>query len=461
MIQEQDRQTGGMRTFSIIWAGQLVSLLGTNMTGFALPIYVFGQTERVRELALLGLAYTLPLILFSPLTGAIVDRANRKRVMILSDLMAGLMSVVVLLLVWTDSLEIWHLFITSAVSGAFQGMQWPAYSAIISVMIPKKQYARAHGMISLAQSGSNVFAPLLAGSLLGIVGLPAILLIDVVTFLFAIGSLLLARIPNPPRTDEGREGQGSLWRESLYGFQYIWRRPSLLWLQLVFFAGNFLVTLAITTLPAMILFRTDQNELIFGTIQSAGAAGAVAGALLMSAWGGPKRLIRGVLFGWIGSGLLGLVVVGLGRTAVVWAVAAFAGYFFLPIVNGSNQAIWQAKVAPDVQGRVFSVRRLIAWAVIPLANLLVIPLADDILEPAMRQGGALADSLGWLVGPGPGAGMALLMVGAGLLIVLVTLAAFLTPTITRVEEILPDHELAREGPGQAGLETADEGLFAD
>jgi MFS transporter, DHA3 family, macrolide efflux protein len=450
MTAEAGPRRGSMRSFGIIWAGQLVSLLGTNMTGFAIPIYIFGQTERVRELALLGLAYMLPLILLSPIAGAIVDRSNRKRMMILSDLASGLMTLVVLALIYTDLLEIWHLYITMAISGAFQSLQWPAYSAIISVLIPKKQYGRAHGLISLAESGSNVFAPVLAGAMLAFVGLPVILLIDVATFVIAVGTLLLVDIPDPPRTAEGEAGRGSIWRESIYGFQYIWRRPSLLGLQLLFFAGNFMATLAFTTMPAMILFRTNQNELVFGAVQSTGAIGGVAGALVMSAWGGPKRLVHGVIYGWMASGLLGLVVLGLGRTPVIWGLAALAGQFVVPIVNGSNQAIWQAKVAPDVQGRVFSIRRLIAWAVIPLANLLVIPLADDILEPAMREGGALANQLDWLVGTGPGSGTALIIVLAGALVTVVAVLGSLIPTIRHVEDILPDHELAQE----AGTEGA-------
>jgi MFS transporter, DHA3 family, macrolide efflux protein len=433
-----------MRAFTIVWAGQLVSLLGTSMTGFALPIWVFGQTERVQELALVGLAFTLPLILLSPVVGAIVDRYDRKVMMMLSDLAAGLMTVLIFVLISTDSLEIWHLYITSAVSGAFQTFQWPAYSAAISVMIPKQQYARAHGMISLAESGSHIFAPLLAGAMLGVIGLRGILLIDIITFLFAIGTLLLVAIPNPPRTAEGAAGQGSLLRESAYGFQYIFARPSLLGLQLGFLVGNFFATMAFVTLPALILARTNQNELVFGTAMAIGAIGGVAGGMLMSTWGGPRRLIHGVLAGWALSGL-SMVVVGFGRGLPVWAAGLFLGSLLIPIINGSNQAIWQAKVAPDVQGRVFSVRRLIAWLTNPIAQLAAIPLADRLLGPAMLEGGRLAPLFGGLVGTGPGTGYSLIFIFAGSAAALVGLAGYLVPAIRHVETLLPDHE-ATGGP---------------
>ncbi len=164
----------GMKTFMVMWVGQFVSLLGSAMTGFAIPIWIFGETERVQELALLGLAFMLPMILMSPIAGTIVDRNNRKVMMMLSDLVAGLTTIVVFILVASDSLQIWHLYITSAINGTFQTFQWPAYSAAISVMIPKEQYGRAHGLTSLAENGSGIFAPLLAGALLGFIGLQGI-----------------------------------------------------------------------------------------------------------------------------------------------------------------------------------------------------------------------------------------------------------------------------------------------
>lgn len=444
----------GMRAFSLVWVGQLVSLLGTSMTGFALPIWVFGQTERVQELALVGLAFTLPLILLSPVVGAIVDRYDRKLMMMVSDLASGLMTIVIFILISTESLQIWHLYITTAISGAFQSFQWPAYSAAISVMLPKSQYARANGMISLAEAGSGIFAPLLAGALLGIVGLRTILLLDIISFLFAIGSLLIVAIPNPQRTAEGAAGQGSLLRESAYGFQYIFARPSLLGLQLIFLACNFFMTLAFTTFAALVLARTNQNELIFGATQAFGAAGGLAGGLLLSMWGGPRRLVHGVLGGWAVSGL-SLVVVGLGRGLPVWAAGLFLGSLIGAIINGSNQAIWQAKVAPDVQGRVFSVRRLIAWLTNPAAQLAAIPLADRVLGPAMLEGGRLTPLFGPLVGVGPGAGISLIFIFAGAVATLIGLSGYLVPAIRNVESLLPDHE-ATAGPdgGPAGSPAA-------
>ncbi len=453
MQPDSTSRSTGMKSFMVMWVGQFVSLIGSAMTGFAIPIYIFGETERVRELALLGLAFMLPLIIFSPIAGALVDRSNRKFMMIISDVAAGLTTIAVLILVSQGVLEIWHLYITNAINGAFQAFQWPAASAAISMMVPKEQYGRASGLMGLAENGSGIFAPLLAGTLLGVIGLQGILLIDVLTFVFAVGTLLFIHVPQPPQTVEGQQGQGSLLRESAYGFQYILRRPSLLGLQLVFLFGNFVASLAFTTLAAMILYRTNQDARIFGLVSSAGAAGGVVGGLIMSAWGGPKRRVHGVLTGWFFSGLLGMTLLGLGRTWPLWAVSLFLGSVLVPIINGSNQAIWQTKVAPDVQGRVFSVRRLIAWATNPLAQLAAIPLADSLLEPAMRQGGQLVDTFGWLVGTGPGAGTALIFVFGGIVAALIGLSGYLVPAIRNAEDILPDHDqLERVAPAAAAAD---------
>ncbi len=439
----------GMFAFIIVWLGQIVSLLGTSMSTFALTIWAYQLTGSATALALVGFFFLTPMLAISPIAGAIVDRYDRKLMMMLSDLASGLMTVIIMILYSAGVLEIWHLYITSAVTGFFQAFQWPAYSAAITTMLPKEQYGRANGLMSLAETGSGIFAPLLAGALLGLVGIGGILTIDIVTFVFAVSALLLVRIPSPKRTEEGQEGRGSLLKEAAYGFRYILKRPSLLGLQIVFLLGNFFLSTAFAVQAPLILARTNNNELVYGSVSSAGALGGFVGGLVMSAWGGPKRRVHGVLVGWAVSSILGVVLMGLGRELPVWVVAAFIGSFLVPVINGSNQAIWQAKVAPDVQGRVFSIRRLIAWFVNPLAMLIAGPLVDFVLEPSMQPGGGLASSLGWLVGTGPGAGTGLLFVICGLLASLVGVGGYLFPILRDAEKLLPDHDQPVEAGGAA------------
>lgn len=427
----------GMKGFVIVWLGQLLSLLGTSMTTFALTIWAFQETGRATDLALIGFFFMLPLLLISPFAGAIVDRSNRKLMMMISDLASGVVTIIILILYLNGWLQIWHLYISAFITGTFQTFQWPAYSAAISTMLPKEQFARANGLIALAGSGSGILAPALAGAVLALAGMGAIFAIDIVTFLLAIGALLIVSIPQPKETKEGEKSKGSLWSEAVFGFRYIWRRPSLLGLQLVFLFGNFFNTLGFTLLAPMILARTNSNELVFGSVQSISAIGGVAGGLIMSTWGGPKKLVWGVLGGWAGVGVA-QIVLGLGNTAVLWGAAGFLMGSLGPIINGSNQAIWQAKVEPDLQGRVFSIRRLVAWVATPLAMLTAGPLADFVMEPAMQAETPFSQAMGRLVGQGSGAGMSLIILGTGALALMVAVIAMNVRVVRDVDALLPD-----------------------
>jgi DHA3 family macrolide efflux protein-like MFS transporter len=297
-MQTPQQRPTGMVAFSVIWIGQVVSLLGTAMSQFGLTLWAYEVTGKATPLALVGFFFVAPQVALSPFVGVLVDRSNRKLMMMLSDLAAAATTVIVLTLYATDNLQIWHLYGSAAVTGIFQGFQWPAYSAAISLMLPKEQYARANGMLAMAGNASAVFAPLLAGALIGPVGLTGILGIDLVSAAVAIGTLLFVHVPQPARTEAGREGEGSFLKETVYGFRYILARPSLLGLQAVFMTGNFFSSLAFAVMAPMILARSGNDELVFGSAQSAGAIGGVVGGLAMAVWGGPKRRVHGVLLGW-------------------------------------------------------------------------------------------------------------------------------------------------------------------
>lgn len=434
----------GMRTFTIIWFGQLVSMLGTGMTNFALSYWIYQETGEASALTWAIFAFIAPSIIFSPIAGALVDRYDRKAIMIISDLAAGLTTIWVLVFLLNGSLDLWQIYVANAIAGIFNAFQFPAYSAAITLLLPKEQYARASGMISMAGSGAQILAPVMAGALLAPIGLEGILIIDIVTFIFAIGTLAVVHIPKPELSQDGRSSNGSLWQESLFGFRYIWRRPSLLGLQSVFFCLNFIAMFGFALLVPLILERTDNSAPLLATVQTVGAIGGLLGGLLLTVWGGPKRKVHGVLLGMVGASLLGETLMGLGQSMIVWLIAIFCSNFFLPIINGSNQAIWQAKVPPDVQGRVFSVRRLIAQITAPLATAVAGPLADNFFTPAMSEGGLLYDAFGGLVGTGPGAGIALMFVISGLIGAAIALIAYTIPAIRDAEEILPDYDAVAE-----------------
>jgi DHA3 family macrolide efflux protein-like MFS transporter len=387
--------------------------------------------------------FIAPFLLISPFAGAMVDRYNRKLMMMVSDLVAVTATLAILILQATGRLQFWHLYVAVVVQGLGSSFQWPAYLAAISLMVPKEQYGRANGMMSLIDSGPGVFAPILAGALLPFIGLTGILLADVATFFLAIGALLLVTVPQPETTAEGEAGRGSLRHEAAYGFRYIFARRPLLALLSTILLLNLVQGLSGGALLApMILSRTGDNSVALGAVESAWAIGGVLGGLLMSAWGGPKRRIRGMLLGWMVFTLFGQVLLGLGRGLVLWIPAVAIAAMSFPVSQGCSNAIWQAKVAPDVQGRVFSARRFIAWFVDPISPIMAAALADLVTEPAMQSQSWLSGTFGWLVGTGPGSGMALQYILSGVgWIAIIAVASFI-PVIQRVEDLLPDHEQA-------------------
>ncbi|HEY3312119.1 MAG TPA: MFS transporter [Anaerolineales bacterium] len=434
------QRPSGLPAFIIIWIGQIISIVASAMSQFGLTIWMYQQTQSATAMGLMQVFFITPFLVMSPLAGVMVDRYNRKLMMMVSDLAAVIATFGIFLLYLSGHLQFWHLYVAAVINGAGNTFQWPAYSAVISTMVPKKQLGRVNGLTSLMEAGPGVVAPALAGALMPLVGLTGLLFFDFATFFIAIGALLLVTIPATPRTAEGSLAvEGGLLREAAFGFKYIFARPSLLGLQMVFFFGNLFSGMAFTVFAPMILARTGQNSLIFGTVESMLAAGAIIGGVVMTAWGGFKQRVHGVLLGWAIASL-GTIMLGLGQGLSIWIPAAILSMVVSPLINGSNQAIWQAKVAPDLQGRVFSARRLIAWFTNPISPLLAGTLADFVFEPAMRSNGALASPFGGLTGTGPGAGMGLLMVLCGIIGVIVALGGYLVPPIRRAEELLPDFD---------------------
>ena len=438
-MQTRINRPTGMFGFTIVWLGQIVSVLATNMTAFVLTIWVFEKTGSATALALMQVFFITPYILITPIAGVMVDRHNRKLMMMVSDLVAGSATIAILVLQALGMLQIWHLYAAAIFQGLGNAFQWPAYSAAISTMLPKEQYGRANGMMSLVEAGPGVLAPMLAGAFLPLIGLTGILFIDVATFLFAIAALTFVFVPQPKRTEEGEQAQGNILQEAAFGFRYIFARPSLLGLQLIFFFGNLFSGIAYTVLSPMVLLRTGNDSVSLGLVMSAGAIGGVVGGVIMSAWGGFKRRVHGVLAGWAVSSFFAALL-GVGTLLPLWIAAISLSALLNPLINGSNQAIWQAKVAPDVQGRVFAARTIIAWLTNPISPLIGGMLADYVLEPAMRTGGGLPSWVDRLVPPGPGAGMALLIIFGSLAASLIGLSGYFIPAIRNAEDILPDHD---------------------
>jgi MFS family permease len=421
---------GELWSFGTVWAGQLVSAIGSGLSGFVLGIWVYQRTGSTTLYALSAVFGSLPSILILPFAGVLVNRWSRRRTMIYCNLASAACTLAVLLLLVTGRLQVWHTYINTtflSVIGSFMGL---VFSTTVTSLVPKKHYGRSSGMTYTAQAAAQILPPLIAGMLLTTVEIQGIVLIDFLSCFFAVGTLLLVKIPDPAGADAAMEKK-PLLREAMFGWNYVKVRRGLLALMVYFATINFVVGLArILFFPMILNFTTAKG---LGTIISISGLGFLLGGVTMSVWGGPKRrvpcmLAFGLLFG------VFVTLTGVRPSAVLVTAAAFCMYFCIPLVNGCSQAIWLSKTPADVQGRVFAIRWVVGLSTTPLAYVLAGPLADRFFVP-------LVDNNAWLfklVGEGAGRGIGLMFIVAGLLTAAVQLTAYLYPRLRRVEKEIPD-----------------------
>ena len=422
-----------MRTFFVVWTGQLVSLVGSGLTGFALAVWVFQETGSVTRLAGVALFLSVPSVLLAPVAGALVDRWDRRLAMLGADAVAGASTLVIAFLFFSDSLQLWHVYVLIGISSAAGAVQQPAWQASIPLLVRKDQLGRANGLVQLNDGLSVVIAPALAGALLVLGGLGWVLIVDVVTFLVAVATLTLVSFPRPERA---AHDQGSMRDDMVFGWRYIRQRPGLYGLLWIFSGVNFTLAFAnVLFIPLVVSFASAGAA---GAVVSVFGLGLIGGSVIMSVWKGPDKWVEVLLGAMVVAGLM-IAVVGLRPSLTLVAIGVGLLAFGVPVANTASQVIWQTKVELSVQGRVFSIRRMLAQAIAPIAIVLSGPLADNVFEPALAAGGSLAGSVGSVLGTGPGRGIGLMFVIAGLLTMVLGLIGFAMPHVRNVETELPDH----------------------
>jgi DHA3 family macrolide efflux protein-like MFS transporter len=432
-------KTEGLKTFLFIWFGQLVSVIGSGLTNFALGVWVLKTTGSVTMYSLILLFSTFPAVLFSPIAGVIVDRYDRRNVMIIGDTISGIGTILIFALFKTNSLEIWHLYIILSFSSIAGSLQFPAYQAAVSTLVPKQHLGRASGMVQVAESIAIIISPILAGFLFQIIDLHGIVLIDFSTFVIAFITLMVVRIPLVASHNKEENKKPSVLKEAIFGWNYIIERPGLLWLLVFFAISNFLLGFYNILLQPYVL--SFSNEKILGFIISSLGIGMLLGGLLMSAWGGPKQRVKGLLtFGFLSG--LALAIAGLKSSALMVALSVGVMSFFMPLTNGCSQAIWQSKVPHHIQGRVFALRRMIALSLSPVAYILAGPIIDYVFEPSMKDNGFLAGSLGYIFGVGEGRGMGFFISLVGISWAMTAVLLYLHPRVKNLESELPDNNVA-------------------
>ncbi|NMB54976.1 MAG: MFS transporter [Leptolinea sp.] len=427
----------GWKTFLRVWSGQIVSLIGTAMSRFALMIWAYQQTHAATTLALLGFFNYGTLVICTSFSGVVVDRLKRKQVMLLADACAALLSAVILLLYSSDQLQIWHLYLLGAASGMFEAFQYPAYQASITLLVPRDDFTRAASLNGLAESSSRVIAPVLAGLLLPLAGIKPILLIDLATFFVAFGTLVFSTIPQPDRAaDDLADGKKASLKA---GWDFIRERPGLVGLIYVFAFINLFAGLTYySIISPMILARSGNSTLALSWVEAALGLGGIAGGLLLSIWGGPKQRVKLLLLVTAVSFITGDGTFAFGRSLPFWIIAGFISNMTVPFITAPNQSIWQSKTPPELQGRVFALRGMLQMITIPVGYLAAGPLADCVFEPAMSVEGNLAGVFGWISGVGPGAGMGLMFACTALGGLLTAILGYASPAVRHVESDLPD-----------------------
>jgi MFS transporter, DHA3 family, macrolide efflux protein len=433
-ISDQPVKTG-FAVFNLIWFGQTVSLLGSGLTAFALGVWVYQTTGQVTSYALIALCIVVPTLLLSPVSGALVDRWKYRTVMLASDTASALVTLFIAAMFYTGKLELWHIYLSVAASACFATFQQPAYTALVSLLIPSAQLGRASGMVQMGLAVSDLFAPLLAGILIVKINLAGIILIDFGTFLFAVVTLMLVNTGLQTRfaqsLDSLKWDLPSLLKETRSGWNYIVVRPGLIGLMVYLAIANLASGVINSILVPMLLNITNTESI--GLMISIAGGGMFTGSLIMSLWGGPRRRIGTLLISELGKGL-GIILIGLRPVAWLIAIGAAIAHFAIPFSAASNQAIWQANIPQELQGRTFAIRQIITRSTMPLAYLLVGPLVDHVFEPALRSPHGLLRSVGLVVGTGAGRGMGLLFSLMGIVIAATAIAGAMTPVIREVEQ---------------------------
>lgn len=437
-----------MRIFTLIWLGQLVSLIGIWMTGFALDISVFRQTGSATQFALLMLSCTIPPIIISPLAGTLVDRWDRRQTMIIGHTCTGLFTLILLFLVSIGQLEIWHIYLRNICTSIIGAFNTPAYKAAITSLVPQQDLSRASGMVQLAIGIQQIVSPLIAGALLDIVHLQGILIIDFVGLLIALTPLILVKfgekigekINQPNDNNDHQNKTTSLWQEITYGWDYLTQLPGLPTFVIIFTLYQFLIGfVSVLVYPLILRVTTPAN---LGKIAFISGIGMILGSIVMSSWKHNwQTLISPIL---IAMSLNGLWIAVAGSRPSLLQIGIATLFFFVttPFINGLVQIIFQTKVAENVQGRVFALTGAISGAAVPLASIVAAPLSDYVFEPLMAFDGPWSKVLiGQLIGTGPGRGTGLLFVIVGCSILITAIIASQYPALRKLDVNLPDYPL--------------------
>jgi DHA3 family macrolide efflux protein-like MFS transporter len=385
--------------FFVLWTGQAVSLLGSQLVQFALIWWLTQETGSATVLAVASLVGLLPRVILGPFIGALVDRWNRRRIMLVADSLIALVSLALAILFFRGDVRIWHIYFVMFVRSVGGGFHGPAMTASTSLMVPKKHLTRIQGLNQTLDGGLNIVSAPLGAILLEWMPIEGILAIDVITALFAIIPLFFIDVPQPEARQELVGKVSTVWQDVRVGFRYMLGWPGLMAIAMMAVVINMLFTPAFSLLPLLVTEHFNGHALQLGAMQSAMGIGFVSGGLILGVWGGFKRRILTSILGLLGAGL-GVLLLGV-LPASYFPAAAGAMFIvgvMLPLANGPIMAVLQATVEPEMQGRVFTLLSSAASAMSPLGLSIAGPVADAVGVRVWYIAGGIACTVIGVVG---------------------------------------------------------------
>ena len=406
-----------LHSFLLLWGSQTVSQLGTAITDYAIIIWVYSQKGTASSVTLLTVCSFLPTIFLRFLAGSVVDRWNKKRIMLIADLLAACGTLAVFVLHSADVLQIWHLYVINFLLSLMNAFQEPASFVAVSMLVPEEHYARASGLQGFSGAAVSILAPALGALLLAYGGLELVLIVDLATFAIAFLVLLfLIRIPEMEKQETKDE---PFSQTCMAGIRYLREHKAILRITLFLAVINFLAKLGNDgMLSPFILGRTGNNQPVLGAVESFTALGVLAGSLIVTLTKPAKKRIP-LIFITTGLIFFGNIIQSLTSRPWIWCAAAFGSYLFAAVMNVNMDTLMREKVPLEMQGRVFSAKSTLQNFTIPIALLLGGLLADTVFEPFMLADSPLQRILTCLFGTGKGTGIGLMffIVGiAGMLI---------------------------------------------
>ncbi|MCM1083771.1 MAG: MFS transporter [Clostridium sp.] len=400
------------KRYIIFWLSQSVSQLGSAMTAFALILLTYEQKNSAMAVSIMTFCNYVPFIIVSLIAGSFIDRHSKKAIMLVSDSIAALCTLAVLILWTTGSIKLWNIYVVNIVIGFMNAFQQPASAVAVGRIVPKEKLSNVSGMNSFSSNLITVLSPVLSAFIFSFCGLGTILMIDLISFLFAfLVLLLLIRIPE----DNTKVSDKSILDGTREGFRFLKGEKGLLYIMLTMALINFFSRLTYENiLSPMILSRSGGSSRTLGIVNAAMGIGGIAGGFIVSLKKASKKNAGMIYISAAISFLLGDIMMAVGRNAFMWSAAGIAASLPIPFIMAGQNVIMYSKIPDEMQGRVFAVRNAIQFGTIPFAILLGGFLADHVFEPLMRSDHAVADCLRVIVGHGKGSGMAVMFLMTGI-----------------------------------------------